>query len=158
MGTRSLHERPEPADTIASTHGRWRGGGRLGVTVRHQRKRHGPARGLPGKHAVGLGPFGRPHVSPEHPRRATGIGALVTELLGTSPQFAQMWQEHEVATKQPIVKRVDHPLTGPLEFECRVLHIPESGQRLIVYCAAPGSPTQAAFRRLGQPATTAVPL
>jgi len=43
-----------------------------------------------------------------------------------------------------------HPLTGPLEFECRVLHIPDTGQRLIVYCAAPGSPTQAAFRRLGQ--------
>ena len=85
-----------------------------------------------------------------------GIGALVTELLGTSPQFAQMWQEHEVATKKPIVKRVDHPLTGPLEFECRVLHIPESGQRLIVYCAAPGSPTQAAFRRLGQPVTADV--
>ena len=67
-----------------------------------------------------------------------------------------MWQEHEVATKKPIVKRVDHPLTGPLEFECRVLHIPESGQRLIVYCAAPGSPTQEAFRRLGQPAAAAV--
>ena len=80
-----------------------------------------------------------------------GIGALITELLGTSPQFAQMWQEHEVATKKPIVKRVDHPLTGPLEFECRVLHIPETGQRLIVYCAAPGSPTQAAFRRLARP-------
>jgi transcriptional regulator with XRE-family HTH domain len=81
-----------------------------------------------------------------------GIAGLVTELLGTSPQFAGMWQEHEVATKKPIVKRVAHPLTGPLEFECRVLHIPESGQRLIVYCAAPGSPTQAAFRRLAQPA------
>ena len=79
-----------------------------------------------------------------------GIQALVTELLGTSPQFAGMWQEHEVATRQPIVKRVNHPLTGPLEFECRVLHIPDTGQRLIVYCAAPGSPTQAAFRRLGQ--------
>jgi len=80
-----------------------------------------------------------------------GIGELVTELLGTSPQFAEMWQEHEVATRHPIVKRVDHPLTGPLEFECRVLHIPETGQRLIVYCAAPGSPTQAAFRRLARP-------
>ena len=86
-----------------------------------------------------------------------GIAELVTELLGTSPQFAGMWQEHEVATKQPIVKRVDHPLTGPLVFECRVLHIPESGQRLIVCCAAPGSPTQAAFRRLAQPAAAPVP-
>jgi hypothetical protein len=84
-----------------------------------------------------------------------GIQGLITELLGTSPQFAQMWQEHDVATRKPIVKRVDHPLTGPLEFECRVLHIPESGQRLIVYCAAPGSPTQAAFRGLAQPAPVA---
>jgi transcriptional regulator with XRE-family HTH domain len=84
-----------------------------------------------------------------------GIQELVTELLGTSPQFAEMWQEHEVATRKPIVKRVDHPLTGPLEFECRVLHIPESGQRLIVYCAAPGSPTQTAFRHLAQPARLA---
>jgi transcriptional regulator with XRE-family HTH domain len=84
-----------------------------------------------------------------------GIQGLITELLGTSPQFAQMWREHDVATRKPIVKRVDHPLTGPLEFECRVLHIPESGQRLIVYCAAPGSPTQAAFRRLAAPAPVA---
>ncbi len=84
-----------------------------------------------------------------------GIAGLVTEMLGTSPQFAEMWQEHEVATRHPTVKRVDHPLTGPLEFECRVLHIPESGQRLIVYCAAPGSPTQAAFRRLAEPALMA---
>jgi hypothetical protein len=56
--------------------------------------------------------------------------------------------------------RGPHPsrqvLTAPLEFECRVLHIPESGQRLIVYCAAPGSLTQAAFRRLGQPVTADV--
>lgn len=53
-----------------------------------------------------------------------------------------------------IVKRVDHALTGSLEFECQVLHIPDTGQRLITYCAAPGSPTQAAFRRLAQRATT----
>jgi len=79
-----------------------------------------------------------------------GIQGLVTELLGVSPRFAQMWAEHEVESRHPIVKRVAHPLAGPLEFECRVLHIPETGQRMIVYCAAPGSATQAAFRRLAQ--------
>jgi len=79
-----------------------------------------------------------------------GIQGLVTELLGVSPQFAQMWAEHEVESRHPLIKRVSHPLAGPLEFECRVLHIPETGQRLIVYCAAPGSATQAAFRRLAQ--------
>jgi len=79
-----------------------------------------------------------------------GIQGLVTELLGVSPRFAQMWAEHEVESRHPIIKRVTHPLAGPLEFECRVLHIPETGQRMIVYCAAPGSATQAAFRRLAQ--------
>jgi 16S rRNA C967 or C1407 C5-methylase (RsmB/RsmF family) len=38
-----------------------------------------------------------------------------------------------------------HPLAGPLEFECQVLHIAETGQRIIAYCAAPGSATEAAF-------------
>jgi hypothetical protein len=37
---------------------------------------------------------------------------------------------------------------GPLEFECQVLHIAETGQRLIAYCAAPGSATEAAFAEL----------
>jgi hypothetical protein len=71
-------------------------------------------------------------------------------LLGTSPRFAEMWAEHDVEARRPIVKRVDHPETGPLEFECQVLHIPDNGQRLITYCAAPGSPTRAAFRWLAQ--------
>jgi len=79
-----------------------------------------------------------------------GIRELVTELLGSSPRFAEIWAEHDVEIRRPLVKRVDHPLAGPLEFECQVLHIPDTGQRLITYCAAPGSPTQAVFRRLAQ--------
>lgn len=77
-----------------------------------------------------------------------GIQDLVSELLAVSPRFAAMWAEHEVETRRPLIKRVDHPQAGPLEFECQVLHIADTGQRLIVYCAAPGSPTQAAFGRL----------
>ena len=83
------------------------------------------------------------------PRRP-GHRELVTELLGTSPQFAEMWEAHEVEARRPMIKHVDHPLTGPIEFECHVLYVQETGQRLIIYCAAPGSPTQAAFRRLAQ--------
>jgi len=37
---------------------------------------------------------------------------------------------------------------GLLEFECQMLNISETGQRLIAYCAAPGSATEAAFKRL----------
>ena len=34
------------------------------------------------------------------------------------------------------------------EFECQVVHIADTGQRLIAYCTAPGSATAAAFREL----------
>ena len=74
-----------------------------------------------------------------------GIDGLVTEMLALSPRFAAMWAEHEVEERGPMLKRVNHPLAGPLEFECQVLRIAETGQRLIAYCAAPGSPTAAAF-------------
>jgi transcriptional regulator with XRE-family HTH domain len=77
-----------------------------------------------------------------------GMRTLVTEMLALSAEFAQMWSEHEVESRRPLIKRFDHPMAGPVEFECQVLHVGETGQRLIVYCAAPGSPTQAAFRRL----------
>src|SRR4029077_7179924 len=56
-----------------------------------------------------------------------GIDSLVTELLALSPRFAGMWAEHEVEVRGPMLKHVDHPLlTGPLEFECQVLHIAET--------------------------------
>jgi transcriptional regulator with XRE-family HTH domain len=77
-----------------------------------------------------------------------GMRDLVTEMLAFSPQFGQMWAAHEVESRQPLMKRFVHPVGGPLEFECQILHVGETGQRLIVYCAAPGSQTQAAFRRM----------
>ena len=77
-----------------------------------------------------------------------GIADLVTELLGTSPRFAGMWAAQDVEERRRTVKRIDHPLAGPLEFECQVLQVPDTDQRIVVYCAAPGSPTREAFRRL----------
>jgi hypothetical protein len=55
-----------------------------------------------------------------------------------------------------MLKRVDHPEAGRLEFECQVLHIADTGQRIITYCAAPGSATEQAFIELAsQPARSA---
>lgn len=79
-----------------------------------------------------------------------GIERLVTELLGTSPMFAQMWDTHEVEERRRIVKRVSHPEFGALEFECQVLYVADSDQRVIVYCPEPDSPTQKIFRELAQ--------
>jgi transcriptional regulator with XRE-family HTH domain len=76
------------------------------------------------------------------------IEGLVSEMLALCPEFATMWSEYEVQARGPLVKRVDHPEAGPLEFECQMLHINETGQRIIAYCAAPGSPTESAFVRM----------
>jgi hypothetical protein len=84
------------------------------------------------------------------------IESVVTEMLALSPEFAEMWGAHEVEARGPMLKRVDHPEAGPLEFECQVLHIAETGQRIITYCAAPGSATETAFLQLAaQPARPA---
>jgi len=71
-------------------------------------------------------------------------------MLPLSPLFAEMWAAHEVEVRGPMLKRVDHPQAGLLEFECQVLHIAETGQRLIAYCAAPGSATEEAFIQLAR--------
>ncbi|HTR94994.1 MAG TPA: helix-turn-helix transcriptional regulator [Trebonia sp.] len=81
------------------------------------------------------------------------IESLVGELLALSPQFAEMWSAYDVEVRGPMLKRIRHPRLGLLEFECQVLHIAETGQRIIAYCAAPGSPTESAFIALAaQPA------
>lgn len=77
-----------------------------------------------------------------------GIADLVTELLGTSPRFARMWDEHHVEVRRGMFKRIDHPLAGPVELVCEVLHISDTDQRLVVYTAEPGSRTEAAFGEL----------
>jgi transcriptional regulator with XRE-family HTH domain len=78
------------------------------------------------------------------------IESVVTEMLALSAQFAEMWAAHDVEVRAPMLKEVDHPQLGRLEFECQVLHIAETGQRLIVYCAAPGSAAEEAFITLAQ--------
>jgi transcriptional regulator with XRE-family HTH domain len=83
------------------------------------------------------------------------IESLVSEMLALSPRFAEMWASYEVEVRGPMLKSVAHPEAGLLEFECQVLHIAETGQRLIAYCAAPGSPTEAAFRALAAGAALA---
>jgi transcriptional regulator with XRE-family HTH domain len=82
-----------------------------------------------------------------------GIDGLVTEMLALSPRFAQMWAAHEVEVRGPMLKQVNHPQVGTLEFECQVLHVADTGQRIIAYCAAPDSATEAAFRELSAPKT-----
>ncbi|MEC3920143.1 helix-turn-helix transcriptional regulator [Nocardia sp. CDC160] len=81
---------------------------------------------------------------PGHP----ALSALVTELLGTSRRFADMWGAHEVEVRRTHRKRIRHPDLGPLDFHCQLLHISDTDQRLIVYCATPHTRTASVFQSL----------
>lgn len=66
-------------------------------------------------------------------------GAIVTALLAESPEFAALWEEHEVGGGHAREKRVQHPDIGVMELQCQFLVDPEQGQTLLVLTAAPGS-------------------
>lgn len=90
---------------------------------------------------------------PGHP----ALTSLVTELLGTSPRFADMWNDHEVEVRRTQRKTVDHPDFGVLEFDCQIMHIADTDQRMIVYCATPGTRAAEVFASLTrQPPSVAI--
>lgn len=76
------------------------------------------------------------------------IAELVDELLRTSPEFCELWADHDVAVRRRICKRFEHPDVGLIEIDCQVLLIPDRDQRLIVYATEPGSPSYDAMQRL----------
>jgi len=52
-------------------------------------------------------------------------------------------------------KQFHHPTMGDLELGFEVLHLPDaSGQRLMTYTAAPGSPSETALHLLARTRTT----
>ena len=73
---------------------------------------------------------------------------LIDDLLRTSPEFGEIWAEHDVEVRRNMTKHIDHPLVGPVTVECQVLLVPERDQRLILYVAEPGSPAQKALWQL----------
>lgn len=76
------------------------------------------------------------------------VRALVGELLEESPEFARLWAEREVVVQRTLAKRTVHPVVGPLELDCEILEVPGSEHRLLVYTAAPGTPSEDGLKRL----------
>ncbi|MDX6264911.1 MAG: hypothetical protein QOH84_6599 [Kribbellaceae bacterium] len=88
-------------------------------------------------------------------RAATGrypddpsIAGLVGDLVSGSDEFARIWALHEVATQQSMCQTIIHPMVGRIDVVCEVLVIPERDQRVILYTADPGSPSDRAIRLL----------
>lgn len=68
------------------------------------------------------------------------VRAVVEELMAASPEFAALWDEHEVnACVTPRSKRIVHPTIGTIAVDCQVLVAENDAQKLLVYTATPGS-------------------
>jgi transcriptional regulator with XRE-family HTH domain len=66
------------------------------------------------------------------------VSALITELLDGSPEFARLWQRHDVRHRRGEAKPFRHPRVGEFTLTTEALYLAD-GQRMTVYQAEPGS-------------------
>lgn len=77
------------------------------------------------------------------------LAALVGELTMKSPDFATLWAKHPVENCMSGLKYMHHPEVGDLELNFEVLTQPdESGHRILMYTADPGTPAAEALQLL----------
>jgi hypothetical protein len=76
------------------------------------------------------------------------LRGLVTDLLAGSEEFARRWESHDVSATFALTKTFQHPVVGPVTVECDVLDITDRDQRVVIYTAIPGSPSEEALRLL----------
>ncbi|MGW4499332.1 helix-turn-helix transcriptional regulator [Micromonospora sp. NPDC004336] len=74
---------------------------------------------------------------------------IADELASVSPEFADLWNRHDVGEHTSAVKAVDHPDAGMLVFDATLLPLPERpGHHLILHNPRPGTDTEARLERL----------
>ena len=71
--------------------------------------------------------------------RQSRAGQLVSELQKRSPEFAEIWATHAVASRFDDHKVLVHPTVGPIELACQALFSEDQSQALLVLTAAPRS-------------------
>lgn len=77
------------------------------------------------------------------------LASLVGELTMNSEEFAKLWARHPVENCMSGIKHMHHPDVGDLELYFEVLGPPdESGHRILMYSADPGSPAAEALQLL----------
>lgn len=67
--------------------------------------------------------------------------SLVTRLRTASPEFAALWERHEVAVRRSHPYRLVHPDLGRIDLDCEVLATPAADQRLRIFTPPPGGTT-----------------
>jgi transcriptional regulator with XRE-family HTH domain len=72
--------------------------------------------------------------------RDAEVTRMVAALRRRSPEFAALWDTHDVAVRRVDHKRIVHPLLGVIELDCHNLLSEDGRQRLLWFTAPPGSP------------------
>ncbi|TRW89135.1 helix-turn-helix domain-containing protein [Mycolicibacterium sp. 018/SC-01/001] len=76
------------------------------------------------------------------------VNALISELLSSSSEFKSLWDAREIPVRTALSKTFTHPVVGPVTVNCDILDIAERDQRLVIYTAEPGSPSEQALQLL----------
>ncbi len=67
------------------------------------------------------------------------VAGLVAELRDGSPEFARLWDRHDVQAAPTLTKTFRHPAVGDITLDCDSLKLTDRDQHLVLYTARPGS-------------------
>jgi transcriptional regulator with XRE-family HTH domain len=67
------------------------------------------------------------------------VTGLVAELRDGSPEFARLWERHDVQGAPMLTKTFRHPVVGEVTVDCDALTLADRDQRLVLYSAPAGS-------------------
>ncbi|WP_433153773.1 helix-turn-helix transcriptional regulator [Actinomadura nitritigenes] len=76
------------------------------------------------------------------------VTGLVDELRDAGPEFARLWERHDVQVAPRLTKTFRHPVVGELTVDCDSLALTDRDQHLVLYSAPPGSPAAEALALL----------
>jgi hypothetical protein len=67
------------------------------------------------------------------------VTGLVDELRDGSPEFARLWDRHDVQAAPMLRKTFRHPAVGEITVDCDTLTLTDRDQHLVLYSAPRGS-------------------
>ncbi|MGI5228907.1 helix-turn-helix transcriptional regulator [Actinoallomurus sp. CA-142502] len=67
------------------------------------------------------------------------VTGLVEELRDASPEFARLWERHDVQAASMLTKTFRHPVVGEITVDCDTFALTDRDQHLVLYSAPPGS-------------------
>ncbi|WP_330455396.1 MULTISPECIES: helix-turn-helix transcriptional regulator [unclassified Streptomyces] len=76
------------------------------------------------------------------------LRGLVDELYEAGPEFARLWERHDVQAAPMLTKTFRHPAVGEITVDCDSLTLDDRDQHLVLYSAPAGSPDAEALALL----------